>query len=234
MVKRHEASRQKKVAKQKARRSEKRSKLFQRDSKDPTVRLRGAERWPIVQALVGSKLWKDGIGYLTMARQEGEGRIVYGVYLVDVYCLGVKNAFWSAGAIGDFKDLLQRMGKTQTMIPISPACLVKILEGAVDYARSFGFPPHPDYRHAAMLFAGIDPADCPQEFTFGHDGKPYYIQGPHESPAVASAIMQRIQAAGGHFIVRVPDIGSEGYSDLDSGDDEFESFEEEDSPDGSS
>ena len=139
---------------------EKRSKLLQLNSKDPTVRLQRAEKWPVVHALVGAKLWEDGIGYLVIARQEAEGRLIFGVYLADVYCLGVKNAFWSAGTPGDFKELIQKMGKTQTMIPISPACLVKILEGAVEYARSFGFPPHPDYRHAAMLLKGIDPNAC--------------------------------------------------------------------------
>jgi hypothetical protein len=231
MVKRHEAGKQKKLAKQKARRSEKRSKLLRRSSKDPTVRLQGAEKWPVVQALVGAKLWKDGIGYLTIARQEAEERLVFGVYLVDVYCLGVKNAFWSAGTTGDFKDLIRDMGKTQTMIPISPACLVKILKGAVEYAQSFGFPPHPDCRHAAMLLEGIDPAGCAQEFTFGRDGKPFYIQGPNESPAQVSAIMQRIQEAGGHFLVQVPSAGSEDFADFEGEDDEFDSVEEEDSPD---
>ncbi len=231
MVKRHGAGKQKKLAKQKARRSEKRSRLLQRDSKDPTVRLRHAEKWPIVHALVGAMLWEDGIGYLAIARQEAEGRTVFGVYLVDVYCLGVKNAFWSAGTPGDFKELIQRMEKNQTMIPISPACLVKILEGAVEYAQSFGFPPHPDYRHAAMLLKGIDPKACTHEFTFGREGKPFYIQGPNESPAQASAIMQRIQEAGGHFMIEARGAGSDEFADFDGGDDEFDLIEEEDFPD---
>ena len=121
------------------------------------------------------------------------------------------------------------MGKTQTMIPISPACLVKILEGAVEYARSFSFPPHPDYRHAAMLLAGIDPKACEHEYTFGLDGKPLYIQGPNESSAQASAIMQRIQESGGHFMIQASGVGPEELADFEGGDDEFDSLEEEDS-----
>ncbi|MGO8903565.1 MAG: hypothetical protein ACLQU5_35270 [Isosphaeraceae bacterium] len=230
MVKRHGAGKQKKLAKQKARRSEKRSKLLQLNSKDPTVRLQRAEKWPIIHALVGAKLWEDGIGHLAIARQEAEGRLIFGVYLVDVYCLGVKNAFWSAGTPGEFKELMQKMETTQTMIPISPACLVKILEGVVEYARSFGFPPHPDYRHAVMLLKGIDPKACAHEYTFGRDGKPFYIQGPNESPAQASAIMQRIQESGGHFIIQASGVGLEELADFEGGDDEFDSIEEEDSP----
>jgi len=227
MVKRHTAGTQKKLAKQKAKRSEKRSKLLQLNSKDPTVRLRHAEKWPIVHALVGAKLWKEGIAYLAIARQEAEGRLVFGVYLVDAYCLGIKNAFWSAGTPGDFKELIQKMENTQTMIPISPACLVKILEGAVEYAQSFGFPPHADYRHAAMLLEGIDPKECTHKFTFGRDGKPFYIQGPNESPAVVSAIMQRIQEAGGHFLIGGPGGGLEDFADFEGGDDELDLTEEE-------
>ncbi|HMF36683.1 MAG TPA: hypothetical protein VKF17_08590 [Isosphaeraceae bacterium] len=231
MVKRHEAGKQKKLAKKKAMRSEKRARLLQFNSKDPTVRLRRAEKWPVVQALVGAKLWEDGIGYLMIARQEAEGRLVFGVYLVDVYCLGVKNAFWSAGTPGDFQELIKRMEETRTMIPISPACLVKIVEGALEYAQSFGFPPHSDYRHAAMLLEGIDPQACAHEFTFGREGKPFYIQGPNESPAQVSAIMQRIQEAGGHFIVQAPGAGSDAFADFEAGDDEFDLIEEEDFPD---
>ena len=232
MVKRHGSGKQKKLAKQKAKRLEKRSKLLQLNSKDPTIRLRRAEKWPVVHALVAAKLWEDGIGYLAIARQEAEGRLVFGAYLVDVYCLGVKNAFWSAGTPGDFTELIERMEETQTMIPISPACLVKIVEGALEYAQSFGFPPHPDYRHAGMLLAGIDPQACAHEYTFGRDGKPFYIQGPNESPAQVSAIMQRIQEAGGHFLVQASGTGSDKLADFfEGGDDEFDLIEDEDLPD---
>lgn len=209
MARNHGARQQKKVAKQKAKRSEKRSDLVRRTSNDPTVRLQRAEKWPVVHALVGPDLWKDGIGYLAIARQEAEGRLVFGVYLVDVYCLGVKNAFWKAGTNGDFREMIQNMEQSQVMSPISPACLVKIIKGSVDYAHSFGFRPHPDFHHAAMLLDGIDPSTCLQEFTFGRDGKPFYIQGPDESPEMARAILERIHAAGGHYIVQVPESGLE-------------------------
>ena len=82
------------MAKQKAKREAKRSILLRRDSNDPTIRLQGAENWPIVQTFVGARLWKDGMSSLIIVRQESEGRLICAVFLVDVYCLGVKNAFW--------------------------------------------------------------------------------------------------------------------------------------------
>jgi hypothetical protein len=231
MVARHDARKQKKAAKHKAKRFQKRAQERQRDSKDPTIRLQNAERWPVVQAMFAEKLWKDGIGPLTIARQEGEGRLVFAIFLVDVFCLGVKDAFWTTGSPADFKEMIAKMDERQRMIPIEPACLVKLVKEAIDYAGSFGFPPHPDYLHASRLLAGIDPAGCHQEFTFGRDGKPFYIQGPYESYAVADAIRERIEQAGGHYIVAVTDPEVDDLDDFEFDHSEFDPLQEDDSQD---
>jgi hypothetical protein len=213
MASNHGARQQKKVAKQKAKRAAKRSKLQMRTSIDPSIRLQSAGKWPVTSAVVSTNIWKSGLGSLAIARRESEGNLVFAVFLVDVYCLGVKDAFWIAGAQQDFNELIRRMEKTQKVTAIAPACLVKIVQGAVDYANSFGLPPHPDYRHAARLLEGIDPTTCPEQFTFGRNGKPFYVQGPHETSAQAMAIMQRVQAAGGHFIIEASDADIEGKFD---------------------
>ncbi len=120
-----------------------------------------------------------------------------------------------AGTLGDFEELIGHIEQNQAMRPIAPACLVKIVKGAVEYAQSFGFAPHADYRHASMLLEGIDPATCPQEFTFGHDGRPLYIQGPHESPAEVMAIVDRVQLAGGHYTLAFPGAGLDELGGID-------------------
>ncbi len=227
MAKNHGAKDQKRTAKQKAKRLAKRSALLQRASKDPTVRLQRAEKWPVIQALVGDKLWKDGIGHLLIARRDSEGALVFAVFLVDVYCLGVKDAFWRAGTAAEIEDVIGRMERFEKMCPASPACLSRIVKGAVEYAQSFGFPPHPDYRHASMLLDGIDPSSCPNEFKFGRDGQPFYIQGPNESPAQAAAIAQRVHAARGHYIVSLSGDDVDESADFGSEIDRFETLEGE-------
>jgi hypothetical protein len=230
MAKKHGAKQQKRIAKQKAKRLEKRSLLFRRSSKDPTIRLQAAEKWPVVQSLVGASLWDQGIGHLVLARQEPEGGLSYAVFLVDVYCLGVKNAFWRAGSPGDFRDLIRQMEQGQRMGPISPSCLAKIVKGAVEYAQAFGFVPHPDYRHASMLLEGIDLSTCPTQFTFGRDGKPFYVQGPHESFAQATAISQHLQAMGGHYLVQLPEAVVHEHPEIEGLFGEPDSLDEDNSP----
>ncbi len=128
----------------------------------------------------------------------------------------------------EFQDLIEKMEQMQTLNTITPACLAKIIQGAVAYARSFGFAPHPDYHHAAMLLDGLDPAACEQEFAFGRNGEPFYIQGPNETIAQAEAIIARIQAAGGHFMVGGPVSSSGDFAEIEENFDESDDDEDED------
>jgi hypothetical protein len=233
MAKKHGARQQKRIAKQKARRQEKRSLLARRGSKDPTIRLQRVEKWPIVQAYVSTELWDEGIGYAVLARQEPEGEIIYASFLVDVLCLGVKDAFWRADTMEGFRELIQEMENIQSLRRINPACLAKIVLGAVDFAQSFGFSPHPDFRHASRLLEGIDPSTCRERYTFGEDGRPYYIQGPNETPAQAMAIVERMQEVGGLFQIGGPAGDVEDLVGIEEEPDEDEADDDDVAPGGS-
>ena len=60
MAKKHGAKQQKRLAKQKAKRLEKRTLLARRSSKDPTIRLQGAEKWPVVEAFMSGRVGTKG------------------------------------------------------------------------------------------------------------------------------------------------------------------------------
>jgi hypothetical protein len=192
-------------AKPKPRSAARRSALIRRVAKDPPARLAGVEGWPVVRALASALMWERGVGTLAIARQESEGRIVLAAFLMDTFCLGVKFAFWREGTLADFQVMIDELDKDQKMDPIDPACLVKVVQGAVAYAQSFGFPPHATYHHAAILLNGIDASACTEEFQYGREGKPFYVQGTRESTALAAAISRRVALAGGHFVVYRPE-----------------------------
>ena len=107
---------------------------------------------------------------------------------------------------------------------IEPECLAKLVLGAVEFAQSYGFPPHPDFRHASRLLAGIDPAGCSRDFRYGVDGKPFYMQGPHESPSEARVIAERVAQAGGRYVAML-DGGP--LPALGSGDDDLNPLDED-------
>jgi hypothetical protein len=163
------------------------------------------------EALWPSHLFTEGIGWVILARFKPKGRRVEAaVFLVDVFCLGVKLAVFEAGAPTDYQQRIRSHYVSEfPMVPTEPSCARRLLEQAVEYAANLGFTPHPDYKKAMRPFGGIQAAQCTQEFTFGHQGKPFYRRGPRETEAQARHIIHRLQQRCGvgnfEYLVRLGD-----------------------------
>jgi len=197
-----EARRQKQLAKKKAKRVEKRTFLARANSDNPMIRLAQAEAWPILESLVPEELWERGMGNLVLARRMPDGQIAAAFFLVDTYCLGVKDAFWKILPGSEYEKLKRDIARKQGALnPVPADYFAKLVFGAVDYARSFGFAPHADYSHARLLLQGIDTSACTDTFEFGKDGTPFFVSGPFDTPEKIKVIMHRLSQVGGHYLV---------------------------------
>lgn len=155
---------------------------------------RGRDGSPVGPGLVG----------LVVAR--GSRRASGGVsacgYLVDTYCLGVKDALglraMSERRLQDFLDtFFDVFGTAPVAAPIELAR--HLVWGAVDYARGLGFEPHPDLRRAAGHLGTLT---GPCGIQFGHDGTPSYTQGPHDDAEQILRTLDRTVGEGNyHFLV---------------------------------
>jgi hypothetical protein len=198
-------------------------------SPDPTLRLKGADCWPVVASLVPETLWSAGIGSLFIARRITESQWACAVFLVDVFCLGVKDALWKIVTPGEFRTLCQKFGRHGRLQEVTPEQFAKLVYRAADFGQSLGFPPHRDFRHAQRLLAGIDPSQCPDEFQFGQNGRPMYFRGPNESLEEAQRIAARVESLGGHYTVMLqpsevpPEF--EAFTDTIDEDDAFDVFD---------
>lgn len=153
-------------------------------------------QFPMHECLVPDSLFEVGIGSVIWARRTPEGIIAAGVFLVDIFCLGVKDVFFDVTSEFEYeqglKSRLIDMNGLQELESMPPACARKLIEGAVSYADALGFVPHPDYGNVRNLFGDADPNSCPTEFTYGRHGKPYYVRGPSESLPKAKRIVQQL------------------------------------------
>jgi hypothetical protein len=186
-AKRRQKKLAKKSAKRKAQLVDKRAKW--RPDSYPPIR---AARLPIYECLAPDNLFALGIGNVILSRSLPHGELALGTFLVDVYCLGVKNAFYRVVSRQEYALYVGRLSGNTTLERIHPSCLRKLVEGAVHYARGLGFAPHSDYGRAAKLFGDIDAATCPVRYTYGKDGKPVYFGGPHDSPAQSRRIIDTL------------------------------------------
>jgi hypothetical protein len=118
---------------------------------------------------------------------------------------------------------------------VSPACARKIVEGAVEYARALGLHPHPDYHKTKGIFGDIDAGECPDEFEFGKDGKPFFIAGPNDTPERCRQILRALEQArgpGGYdYLIPFATRGSTPFEILEPGDPRLVGLEDIDDED---
>jgi hypothetical protein len=165
-----------------------------------------------LEAFRSAELFDSGCGYLVVSRFKADGRVESGFFLLDVFCLGVKDAgFHHFNSIVDYREsLIDRLFPDANQVQMTPAAARKLTEDATSYARGLGFSPGVDYKKASRVFGGITTAGCDEEFTFGKDGKPLYIQGPSDSPARVERILHALDArcgeGGYHYIIAADDF----------------------------
>ncbi|MGO8736748.1 MAG: hypothetical protein ACLQVM_28610 [Terriglobia bacterium] len=148
---------------------------------------------PIHECLVPAGLFELGMGNLFFSRSLPDGRIALAGFLLDVFCLGVKNAFVALVARDEYARRMSARSADESLQPMQPACFRKLVEGGVAYAHDLGFNPHVDYEAARLIFGDVQISACPTRFEYGHDGKPFYISGPHETAADVQAIVDKLQ-----------------------------------------
>ncbi len=146
-----------------------------------------------------------GIGYIILGRTISPTKVATAVFLVDVYCLGVKNAYYIDYTHEQLLTLIDKLAGDESSIEdITPECARNIVDGAVAYAKSIGLAPHADYPQAYALFGDIDVDACPLEYKFGRDGKPCFISGPNDTPARIRKIIRTLTES----------VGSENFDYL--------------------
>ncbi len=137
---------------------------------------------PVERCLRLADMVDAGIGHVILAKRLPSGSLGCGFFLVDLLCLGVKDAFYRELAPSDLERQLQDLAAGgQDLVPIEPASAKKLILGAVSFAASCGMEPAKDYRIVERLFRGIDAETATESFTFGRDGKAIYVPGPNDS-----------------------------------------------------
>jgi hypothetical protein len=162
----------------------------------------GHDEWP---GLDDDSEAPGGLVCVLVARRHRHDKVSVCGYLVDVHCLGVKNAL--GPRLMDEVDLVSfrrwffaAYGADPVLAPSNLA--QQLVFGAVDYARGLGFEPHADYSDV-VGHLGDAIGDC--EIEFGRNGMPFFVQGPYDD---ARRIMQTLDASVGpenyHFLIRAP------------------------------
>ena len=165
--------------------------------------LQRAREYPIWGCWVMQGWQEEGITPVVIARQQEADKVLFAVCLVDIYCLGIKDAYANA-------DISLR--KFQTGLPklcsgAPESCSVElaheIIYGGLEYAKQYGFKPHIDFT-GQFCDQVLDPPDAhprTNNVIFGKDGRPFFISGPYDDARkIKSVINTLLRTAGeGNF-----------------------------------
>ena len=191
----------------KALQAKREKKKKKRQIKAPTSSLSTAiayHHWPIHECWIPVELWDKGMGQVIIARKNSQGDIAVGAYLLDVYCLGVKDCFIRLTNSYDYQNILQQLSELCGEFELAePSYVNTLILKAVEYADQLGFKPQGDFVKAKNFLKGI-PVDDNQTFIFGQDGKPCYVQGIIESHADVKRILKTLelnQGAGNYTVI---------------------------------
>ena len=201
--------RQQKLERRAAKRKEKRHVRVREQSAGLAARLSAAAAYPVLHCWIGDNIQEQGIGWVVLSRAMPNGSVAAASFLVDSYCLGVKDVFAEILPRSEYDSkYLMKMMKDMPSRSVEPAEARKLLEDAVAYARKIGLAPHPDYARAMALFGDVDAADSNAHFEFGKDGKPFFVNGPNDTPQRCQQILAILNKTCGEgqfdFVFGVP------------------------------
>ena len=162
------------------------------------ARIAAASAAPLDRCLRTADAQAAGIGHVILAKRLPSGALGCGFFLVDLLCLGVKDAYYREVAPSDLDERVAELAADgPAMAAIDPASAKKLILGAVAFAADSGMDPAPDYRRVIRLFDGVDASAATEHFTFGRDGKAVYMPGPNDGTARMREIERKLTRARG-------------------------------------
>ena len=216
----NENRRRKKLEAKRSKRKEEKRQVARIESSGIGGKVLAAKNWPVCDSMVTDGIFDGGMGYAAIARKGPHSQVVGIIFLIDMYCLGVKDAIIDVSSAPEWKDHLVRLqGSGQRFQTLSPEAVRKLVEGAAAFAKSFGISACREWPQVQPIFEGIDASQCLTEFKYGKDGKPFFMPGPNDSSSRIHQILSLLNANAGqdNFAFTVPALG-----DLDSDDDDFD------------
>jgi hypothetical protein len=165
------------------------------------ARVLRAANAPIQHCFLSESLFEIGMGTLVLARGATRIHVEFSSFLLDTFCLGIKDVMFESVDGEVFEDYMEATEAESPMVDVDPACARKLLRDLAAWSQSIGFAPHRDFAAVERIFGDVSADASDAVFRFGRDGKPVYIPGPSDS---APLIQRRIAQLQKH-------LGDDGF-----------------------
>ncbi len=202
--------RQKQLAKKVAKRKDK-AKAIRLENQVPSFKQ--SENWPILECLMSSS-WEDPmqLTQIVIARKNVTSpHVAAGTFLVDLACLGLKNADSQvlASESSYRGNIIKGLFSDQDYIKCSLEFAAKVIHTGIEYSGKLGFRPHKDFALASIIIGNANINLAEENIpTGGPEGKPYFIQGYRDDAVRIINILNQSVGEGNYNYLQV--IGDPG------------------------
>jgi hypothetical protein len=155
----------------------------------PARALRAAQA-PIQHCFLTEALFETGLGTLVLARGATSRHVTIGSFLIDVFCLGIKDVMFRSLESETFDMYVDAMNAGSPVVSVDPSYARKLLRDLAAWSQSIGFSPHRDFAAVEGMFNDVNADASDTVFQFGRDGKVFYVPGPNDTTAL---IRQRVR-----------------------------------------
>jgi hypothetical protein len=158
--------------------------------------LHDARTFPMLECWISDD-WEKGSGLvqILLARRQPNEKICCGTYLVDKFCLGLKNTFAKTNLTPErYQEVYDRIASRQTLTKCPIELAHEMIYGSIDYAAQFGFQPQSDWAQTQYMLEPRGTLKEPYKLKFGQKGKPLFIAGPYDD---TKKIIKQLEATAG-------------------------------------
>ena len=154
-----------------------------------------ARNLPLYQCLINEGWDDSGLAYIIISREHINGNLTVCFYLVDLFCLGVKDTFFRFNiSKWEYDEMIEKFTETMSMSVVEYNLVHNIIFAALEFAEEIGFKPHKDFESITQYMLEEDDEKIPLiDIACGDEnGRPYYIQGEIDSDAKARQILNHL------------------------------------------
>lgn len=165
---------------------------------------------PVYECLINEGWREAGLAQIMVARRKQHGNFIVGNYVLDFFCLGLKNTLYQHN-MDEFEYKSHRRSvEVQTGFnweKIEPNYCFNLIYGAIEYAEDLGFQPNKDFEVTEYILDDVESIEY-EEIEFGKNGKPYYVAGPYDDVKRIQSILNRSVGEGNYEILLPLGIGN--------------------------
>jgi hypothetical protein len=163
-----------------------------------------ARKLPLHETLMYNNLIEEGIGYVIVSRKKPNGDFIAGFYLIDIFCLGIKDTFSALMTHDEYEEHKMHLADDEDNYYISKDAnyIFNLIYGAADYAEDLGFKPEKDFAVSEFILDDVENITF-VDIPFGSDGRPFYIEGLNDkSGTILNTLKKNVGEGNFDFVLR--------------------------------